>query len=182
MTQVHGAKGAGAAPLPDPIRFILDEHDRQLAICDGLDTLISVMSLEPVADRVGALLHFLTTDLPLHIEDEELDLFPMLRSRCGAQGETGEILDQLATEHEEDRELANLIAADLKALHEGRAPNHPTLFHSNARAFCELQRRHLLWENRLVLPLAERRRQVRIGPEHDRPARIPALNPAQSPG
>ena len=156
MSRVTAAKGDGAAPLPDPVRFILTEHDRQLANCDALETLISVMSLEPVEDKAGTLLRFLTTDLPLHIEDEEQDLFPMLRARCGVRGETGEILDQLAMEHEDDKELANLIVADLSALHDGCPPSQPILFHSNARAFCELQRRHLLWENRLVLPLADK--------------------------
>ena len=161
MTQTTDAeKVAKAAPLPDPIKFILNEHDRQLEICDALETLISVLDLEPVAGRASALLRFLTVDLPLHIEDEEQDLFPMLRAHCGAQGEIGEVLDQLAVEHEDDRDLACPIVADLEALSEGRAPSHPLRFHGNARAFCELQRRHLIWENRLVLPLAERHLSV----------------------
>lgn len=158
MIQTPGAERTGkVAPLPDPIQFILSEHDRQLEVCDALETLISVLDLEPVSGRASALLGFLTVDLPLHIEDEERDLFPMLRARCGALGEMGEVLEQLAVEHEEDRELASLIVADLKALRDGRAPAHAVRFHSNARAFCELQRRHLIWENRLVLSLAARR-------------------------
>ena len=155
MTQIAGAeKSDNISPLPDPIEFILHEHDRQIEICDALETLISVLDLEPVKARAGALLHFLTADLPLHIEDEELDLFPLLRARCGPSGEMAEVLDQLAQEHEEDRELASVIAADLTALRDGREPSHTVHFRSSARAFCELQRRHLVWENRLVLPLA----------------------------
>ncbi len=155
MSQTAGAEKSGdISPLPDPIDFILHEHDRQVEICDALETLISVLDLEPVRARAGALLHFLTVDLPLHIEDEELDLFPLLRARCEPSDEMAEVLDQLTLEHEEDRELASVIVADLTALRDGREPSHMVRFHSNVRAFCELQRRHLIWENRLVLPLA----------------------------
>lgn len=144
------------APLPDPIEFIRHEHERQIEFCEALETLISVLDLAPVRDQAGKLRGFLIADLPRHIEDEEQDLFPLLKARCGQSGATAEILDQLASEHEDDRELAALIADDLGALHNGHTLADPTRFHYNARTFCELQRRHLIWENRLVLPLAGR--------------------------
>jgi hypothetical protein len=63
-------------PLPDPIQFILQDHDRQVEMCSRLEKLISASEAEPIAEWAVSLLSFLTGDLPLHVTDEELDLFP----------------------------------------------------------------------------------------------------------
>lgn len=142
-------------PLPDPIQFILEEHNRQLEICSGLEELVSASEVEPVAEWGAYLLSFLTTDLPLHVNDEEMDLFPTLNARRPADSNLGDILDQLITEHETDNGLADLLIRDLRAIADGKSPDYPVLFQMNVRAFCEMQRRHLNWENRVVLPLAQ---------------------------
>jgi len=141
-------------PSPDPIQFILQDHDRQLEICSGLETLISASEAEPIAEWAVSLLCFLTRDLPRHVKDEELDLFPRLNARRPPESNLGDILDQLVAEHETDRGLADLVIEDLRAIAEGRPPEYPIRFQMNVRAFCEMQRRHLNWENRVVLPLA----------------------------
>lgn len=142
-------------PLPDPIQSIVQDHDRQLEICSGLENLISAQSAEPVAEWAISLHSFLTEELPLHVQDEELDLFPKLISRRPPASNLGEILEQLASEHEVDEGLADLVIKDLDAVAKGKSPEHPLRFQMNVRAFCEMQRRHLNWENRVVLPLAQ---------------------------
>ena len=144
------------APLPDPVRFVFNEHDRQLEACSALEGLVNVMQLEPVEQRAATLLGFMTEDLPLHIEDEEQDLFPLLLSRRADRRDIEPMLAQLTAEHEDDKELARLIVVDLQAIAGGHALDQPARFHRNVRIFCELQRRHLVWENRLVLPMADR--------------------------
>ena len=90
------------------------------------------------------------------MKDEELDLFPRLKSRRPPESNLGDILDQLITEHQTDEGLADLVIEDLRAIAEGALPEYPVRFQLNVRAFCEMQRRHLNWENRVVLPLAQR--------------------------
>lgn len=67
----------------------------------------------------------------------------------------GDILGQLVTEHETDKGLADLIIKGLRAIASGGIPESPIRFQLNVRTFCEMQRRHLNWENRVVLPLAQ---------------------------
>jgi len=145
-----------AALLKDPIDFFLSEHNRQLEFCDALETLADVMEIQPVKEQAAVLLRFMTEDLPLHIEDEEQDLFPLLMSGREQQTEINQALAQLITEHEGDKELVRPIVADLQEINDGRALADPARFHRNVQVFCGLQRRHLIWENRLVLPLAKR--------------------------
>ena len=142
--------------LPDPIQFILQDHDRQVETCSRLEELISASETEPVADWAASLVSSLDRDLPLHVKDEELDLFPRLKSRRPPESNLGDILDQLITEHQTDEGLADLVIEDLRAIAEGALPEYPVRFQLNVRAFCEMQRRHLNWENRVVLPLAQR--------------------------
>ena len=147
--------GSPMQPYPDPIGFISWDHERQLEVCGGLEKLVSASPVEPAAEWAVSLLSFLTDQLPLHIQDEELDLFPILISRQAPTSNLGEILEQLLTEHEVDQGLADLVVDDLKAVAKGDTPDQPQRFQMNVRAYCEMQRRHLNWENRVVLPLAE---------------------------
>jgi hemerythrin-like domain-containing protein len=142
-------------PAPDPIQFILQDHDRQLELCTRLEELVSASEAEPIAEWGAVLLSFLTRNLPLHVNDEELDLFPRLKLRRPSDSSLDNILDQLVTEHETDTGLAGLVIKDLRAIADGRSSEYPELFRMRVRAYCEMQRRHLNWENRVVLPLAE---------------------------
>ena len=145
----------GPDPLRDPIAFIRHEHDRQFELCSALEDLVGALELEPVAEWAASFLDFLSRDLPLHIDDEELSLFPILAARHGSESELGVILEQLASEHDTDRGLADLIVEDLEVIAKGESPSQPARFFMNVRAFCETQRRHLNWENRIVIPWAE---------------------------
>ena len=149
------SRGTRAAETPDPIQYILQDHDRQLEACSDLEMLISASEAEPIADRAVSLLSYLTVDLPRHVKDEELDLFPRVAGRQPPGGNLDDIFGQLITEHESDKVLAELVVADLRSIADGGSPKHPIRFQMNVRAFCEMQRRHLNWENKVVLPLAQ---------------------------
>ena len=67
------------------------------------------------------------------------------------------IIEQLSSEHDLDRDLVEFLVADLKKIAHGHHGAIPARFSINAQAFISTQRRHIEWENRVVLPLAARR-------------------------
>jgi hemerythrin-like domain-containing protein len=143
-------------PSQDPIEFILEEHDRQLEVCVRLEDLVSASDSDPKAHWAASLLEYLTKDLPIHIEDEERDLFPLLASRQEHDQDLPVILDQLMSEHELDRGLIEPIVEDLRHIAEGSVLVDSGRFCMYVRTFTVAMRRHLNWENRVVLPLARR--------------------------
>jgi hemerythrin-like domain-containing protein len=99
----------------------------------------------------------LEIDLPLHIADEEKDLFPMLKERCLPDDRIEEMLALLHVEHEEDDANCSALLAPLRGFADSSQPTNTSTFTTQARAFASFQRRHLGWENGTILPLAERR-------------------------
>lgn len=146
-----------ATPIGDPLDFILDDHKRQFVLCEELDQLAESLDTDDVATRAAELLDFLQNDLPRHIMDEERDLFPMLKDRCGDEDGLKGILSQLSKEHELDEDLVDFLKDDLQVLIAGREIPNPTRLFINLREFTETQRRHLDMENRTVMVLARKR-------------------------
>lgn len=140
----------------DPIAFILNEHDRQFEICALLENFVGALEPEPSGGEAASLLAFLTEDLPIHIEDEERDLFPLLGSRRGDDENLSVILDQLVAEHELDRGLVEPIVEGLRRIVEGRDLPDVRRFCMDVHAFSAAMRRHINWENRVVIPLAKK--------------------------
>lgn len=140
-----------------PLDIIRADHDRQSAVCDGIEAMAYGTGPAPAPAGVEALLAYLREDLPLHTQDEEADLFPLLRDRSPRGDDIHEVLDQLSREHALDKDLADFLLDDLETCARRGAGAPPRRFAINARAFAETQRRHLGWENRLVLPAARTR-------------------------
>ncbi len=141
----------------DPLKFIRDDHFRQLRMCNLLDSFTYHLEVEPIQELASALLQFIQRDLPLHTADEETDLFPALRRRCRPEDGLEEVLRQLSREHDLDKDLADFVIADLEGLAQGLRRSNPTRLLMNVREFAEFQKRHLSWEDRVVLPLARQR-------------------------
>ncbi len=141
----------------DPLKVIRDDHFRQLRMCNLLDSFTYHLEVEPIQELASALLQFIQRDLPLHTADEETDLFPALRRRCRPEDGLEEVLRQLSREHELDKDLADFVIADLEGLAQGLRRSNPTRLLMNVREFAEFQKRHLGWEDRVVLPLARQR-------------------------
>ena len=97
---------------------------------------------------------YLGHDYPMHIADEEADLFPLLRRRCPPCDRIEEIFELLCREHLTDARLNTALTEDLEPLIAGRAFNDPARVLMNLFAFVETQRRHLAWENAVILPRA----------------------------
>ncbi|MGP1356150.1 hemerythrin domain-containing protein [Roseicyclus sp.] len=150
----------------DPLEAIHADHMRQREICALLDRVAQPGG--PEAASVRAALGFMFDDLPLHLEDEERDLFPRLRTRCEPGDELAPTLDRLAAEHRSFVAEAPAIAAILEALCDGCGG-----ISGGERAFLGAfvgrSRRHLTFENAIVLPFArlrllpEDREAIRLG-------------------
>jgi hemerythrin-like domain-containing protein len=140
-----------------PLDFIESEHERQRVLCDRLVQLANDLSLMAVTQEAESVLAFITEDLPLHHEDEEKDLFRLLRHRCRPEDGIDAILAHLAWEHTLDSLHTHYLRDDLEALASGKAPDTPMRIYIDLRAFAESQLRHLAWEEKVVVPLARKR-------------------------
>ncbi len=126
-------------------------------ILEGEVTSVRHGFVGSVQEESETLLTFLTLDLLLHHKDEEDDLFPMLRLRCKPEDQIDGILAQLDRHHATESFLMRDIAVDLQVFVDGRDLESPARFLGSLCVFAEGQRRHLSWENKVVLPLAGKR-------------------------
>ncbi|WP_371326969.1 hemerythrin domain-containing protein [Stappia sp. ES.058] len=110
----------------------------------------------PQGCAVTHVLGFLREELPLHLEDEEQDLFPLLRRRCDPSDEIGKAIDRLASDHRRcDVETPSIVAAlaRLEPGGEGLSPDE----RERVVAFVGHARSHLIFENAIILPFARLR-------------------------
>jgi len=146
--------------VAEPLNWLFAEHDRHRRFCSLIERIAD--SEVVLRDEVAAVLVFLRHDLPLHIVDEEDDLFPMLRRRCEPEDELDRALGALSADHRDDIEavaqLADLLEEALRQNHSfAAAPDAQRLL----RAFVTRERSHIALENAVVLPIA----RLRLGPE-----------------
>jgi hemerythrin-like domain-containing protein len=146
--------------LRAPLDFLFADHFRQLLVCNFLDTLAAAERPKESARMAAAARDFLTRDLPLHIADEENELFARLRAKTTPGDRNAAILAILAEEHREDMRLAEPLLRGLDQIEGGRIP--AAAFALAVAAFTAMQRRHVSWENHVLLPLA---RQLLSAPD-----------------
>jgi hemerythrin-like domain-containing protein len=147
----------GIEKFLEPLDFVAEQHDRQLDACRRLINLAEEPNISGAAEEAAYLSVFLSEELRVHTDDEENDLFPLLEKRCRPEDGMDRIFDQLRAEHSFDAEIGDIILSDLEAIAWGRKLSDSSYFRINARAFAEIQRRHIMWENHVILPLARRR-------------------------
>lgn len=151
------AKGAAAGLQRNPLDMIAHAHTLQQDLCDALERIADGLPDDidrRLCARTAATLQF---DIPLHHRDEEEALFPRLLLRVTPDDGLEEILERLSAEHSSDTDLGTEIAEFLDTLAEGQRPKNPDMAGYMLRAFFESYRRHIHWENTLVMPLARKR-------------------------
>lgn len=165
---VLAAKRHPAAPDPadlgqidpklflEPIDFLLADHYRQRTLCRLLDGIVAEPPGLATQVPAAAVCTYLRRDLPWHVADEEIQLFPRLRERAHPGDGTADMLALLEREHGGDQDQANDLLENLDRLARGLAPIDVATFAARVRAFAEVHRRHLAWENAMVVPLARR--------------------------
>jgi len=162
MVRSQGSLRTDIEPIPEnlfraPIDYLYAEHFRQQIVCNLLDEIALGPARREAQGQAARVLSYLEHDLPHHIADEEKDLLPFLRERCRPADRAERVLRLLSEEHSRDQDLSDDLCAGLRALAAGNAPAREDAFLRAATAFAELQRRHLAWEDELILPLARKR-------------------------
>lgn len=140
-----------------PLEFLLSEHYRQRIICNTLESGPFDPRNALSKDEMKLIVDNLSVDFPMHMADEELSLFPLLEKRCLPADNIAEILDQLMKEHEVDRPLVVRVIGFLNAALADEEIADFSRYRESTAAMTEAHRRHLAWENSVVLPLAKRR-------------------------
>ena len=141
----------------NPLDVIVQEHALQLDLCDALERIADGLPDEVDRRLCAKVASFLQYELPLHHQDEEEGLFPLLLARASEGDGIGEIIDRLAAEHVTDTDLAAEIFETLDTLSQGGRVSNPDMVGYMLRNFFEGYRRHVHWENALVIPLARLR-------------------------
>jgi hemerythrin-like domain-containing protein len=145
-----------AALLADPLDWFFAEHYRHRQACSLMEHVAQAAVFDETAIR--RLIRFIQDDLPLHLIDEDEDLFPLLRHRALAEDDIERILGLLCADHKQDRQQAKLLADLLRAaLQTGQAPSADPRAQEALSAFATHERRHLALENAIVLPIARQR-------------------------
>ena len=148
-------QAAGSAcRTPDPIGLIEEEHALQRELCDLLEALAD--GLPHSFDKALALIavSILEGSVPRHMRLEEEALFPRLRVRVGQDDPLNAALMCLEEEHDRDgASSVELIDALRTAATDGFASN-PDMLGYMLRGYFDSQRRHIAWEDRVVLPRA----------------------------
>lgn len=142
------------ALLGQPLDFIHEDHLREREMCARLDAL--AMTDQPDIEEAGCVMAFLAEELPLHLQDEEEDLFPLLRRRCIPEDQIDRAISRLVSDHGHAGDDTPSVISVLQAIHQGGLPPDDrgrrvlTEYASHAR-------RHLILENAIILPFARLR-------------------------
>lgn len=140
------------ALLDEPLAYVLAAHLRQRAVCAVLRRFATERSAgRAEADRMTA---YLTGDLRLHHEDEDLDLYPALRRRALPADGLGVTLARLGEEHRQGATMADIIVEALSARPADDTVQIGVAAGEAMQAYAASELQHLALENGVVLALA----------------------------
>jgi len=151
-------EGPPASLFREPVEYIFAEHFRQRSLCSVLELIAD----QDTADigMAKAAQSFLTADFGLHVIDEEEDLFPLLRRRATPEDQIQDVLGQLSQDHALDQFDAETIVGVLDRFIAEGAGSCTAEEAECFKAFAANEKRHLICENAIVLPLA----RIRLTP------------------
>ena len=141
----------------NPLDVIAQAHALQVQLCDALERIADGLPDDVDRRLCAQVASSLTYDLPLHHQDEETGLFPLLRERALDEDQIHDILSRLASEHMTDTDFASELSESLEILGRGEKVRNPDMVGYMLRGFFERYRRHVHWENTLVMPVARLR-------------------------
>ena len=151
----NGTAIAGALPL-DPLERLAAEHPLQLELCNALELIADGLPNRFDQKLVHEATNVLAHGMARHFLFEEEVFFPMLRRRAASDASLVAALDQLEIEHGRDAGLSSELAEELRYFLMKEHPRNPEMLGYMLRGYFEGQRRHIEWENSVVLPAARR--------------------------
>ena len=153
MTQLGGHV---APSFDEPLELLSACHERieaQLRTLERLVPHLQANGADAAARQAAqAVLRYFNTAGRLHHEDEEADLFPLLRTRAAERGrdEIAGVLDELEREHRTMETQWQRLSAALTAVLAGDGRLDP----GETSGFAALYRRHIERESTAILPFA----------------------------
>ena len=151
------ASDVRATPRSNPLDLIESTHRMQLLLCDTLEKIADGLPLCVDGNLCRQAIETLRVDFPLHHLDEEKGLFPLIERRAAPADHLDRILDRLAQEHKKDEGYSAELIESLELLSQGKRPANPDMVGYMLRGFFESYRRHIQWEDAVVMPLARER-------------------------
>ena len=143
------------APFFDPLAAIEADHALHYELCDMLEEIADSLPAAFRPERCQQALGTLRVDLPRHHADEEYGLFPLLKAVAEAAS-LGHALGRLEEDHQGDEANCDDLIPILELMANGEPPDNPEMVGYMLRGFFEAYRRHVAWENSIVLPLARK--------------------------
>jgi len=137
--------------------LIEHEHRIQAQLCDALERIADGLPDDVDRRLCAHVADSLKFEIPLHHRDEECGLFPLIEKRALASDNIHDILARLALEHATDESFASELLESLETLARGETVRNPDMVGYMLRSFFESYRRHIHWENAVVIPLARAR-------------------------
>jgi hemerythrin-like domain-containing protein len=139
------------------LSYIEKEHQAERNLCDMLERIADNL-LEPLDTELARSgIVTMRRCLKRHVLLEEKYLYPVLTKRLCPGDLAENFLLHIRSEHTTDECVAHDTADQLEqALVTGRASN-PEMLGYMLRGFFECRRRHIAWEDAIVLPLARHR-------------------------
>ena len=140
----------------NPLDVLIHEHTSHEVLCDCLERIADGLPDQIDRDLIASVLPTLEHGLAVHMCDEEHGLFPLLESRVRREDNFQAIRAALSREHAADLLYAEDVVEHLETLKAGESSN-PDMLGYMLRGFFDTQRRHLAWENAVLMPLAYER-------------------------
>ena len=155
----------------NPLERLVAEHRKQLELCDALELIADGLPCRIDEKLLRRATGMLSRGLVAHFRFEEEVLFPLLRRRGADDPSLIAALDQLESEHRRDADLSDELAEELETVRRKGKVRNVEMLGYMLRGYFEGQRRHIEWENTVVLPAA---RRVLSAPDlQDLAARLP---------
>lgn len=160
-TRHHEARSSGErfcvermpfALLDEPLEYIFADHFRQRSVIGALRRFASEASA-PRHDA-DAVIAFMTRDLRWHHEDEDEDLFPLLRRRAVPEDDIGVALARLTADHRDAESMERGIVDALSGQVGKATLRLDKRICEMMTAYAASEHRHLAVENGIILAIA----------------------------
>jgi len=138
----------------DPLALLAEAHCDQIRLCNILEEIADGLPQTIDRNLCAQASGYLEINLLEHHRQEENGLFVVLEERIHGEHGLPMILDRLREEHATDEGYACEIAEKLRQLANGSALQNPDMLGYMLRGFFEIYRRHIHWEDTILMPLA----------------------------
>ena len=155
---------AAAEIRRDPFAYISYEHTVEQRLCDLLEAIADALpdGASPVCTRSAV--DYLETGFPRHIALENEIVFPALKAAQSASLSLGRATKQALQEHAADEDTAAELAEALTTFIDDRESGDANVLGYMLRGFFDQRRRHIVWEETLLYPLARRNIEAQAAP------------------